>query len=323
MTPKRLFLIVLVLAALWSGYWLAGAQGAKVAIGRLQENMQASGWEAEWSDVALRGFPNRFDVTLDEPALAPPGGDWRWTAPFFQVLSLSYKPHHLIAVWPNLQTIELGGESAQVRSDRMRASVVFVPGLALELDHAALVIESPRLQGDTASARARELRLAIRPTPGRENARDIGITALEPRITTYPGAPDVAARNVRADLAVTLDGPLDRSALSRAPRVERVEIRSATVELGQSRLRVTGDLAAGRGAYAEGDLRLVVENWRAMLDAAVASGLVPQRMAEQIRGAMGLLSSGEDVDLTLNFADGQTRLGPVSLGPAPRLGSGD
>jgi hypothetical protein len=60
----------------------------------------AEGWIAEYESDAHRGFPNRFDTTITGLDLADPETGVAWSAPFFQILSLSYQPNHVIAVFP-------------------------------------------------------------------------------------------------------------------------------------------------------------------------------------------------------------------------------
>ena len=62
-----------------------------------------------------------------------------------------------------------------------------------------------------------------------------------------------------------------------------------------------------------------------MLDVAESSGLISGTVAGALRGGFGLLGgltgggSDNTIRVPLDFSDGVTRLGPVTIGPAPRL----
>jgi hypothetical protein len=73
----------------------------------------------------------------------------------------------------------------------------------------------------------------------------------------------------------------------------------------------------------EGALQLTVTNWRGMLDVAQGSGVLDAGLRPQAETILGMLSNlGGDPDtlnMTLTFMDGTMALGPIHLGPAPRL----
>ena len=95
--------VTALLGALWAGYWVVGSSAAQSGMADWFDERRAEGWVAEYDDLAVRGFPNRFDAGFTEISLADPGTGLAWQAPFFQLLALSYKPNHVIAVWPDEQ----------------------------------------------------------------------------------------------------------------------------------------------------------------------------------------------------------------------------
>ena len=100
----RLLLAVIVIAALgWSAYWVIGQRGLEQGLADWFEARRAEGWVAETSDLRVRGFPNRFDTGFSDLLLADPETGLAWEAPYFQLSALSYRPNHVIAVWPEEQ----------------------------------------------------------------------------------------------------------------------------------------------------------------------------------------------------------------------------
>ena len=136
---KRLLVVSVVGAALWSGYWLVAMRGAQAGFESWFAARRAERWQAEYAGLSVRGFPNRIDTTFDRPVLADPGTGLAWEAPFFQIFALSYRPNHVIAVWPGQQRLSTPQAKYDIASADMRASLVMAPEPALPLERGNLV----------------------------------------------------------------------------------------------------------------------------------------------------------------------------------------
>ena len=83
-------------------------------------------------------------------------------------------------------------------------------------------------------------------------------------------------------------------------------------------------MIANAEGLAEGRIELRLSNWRKAIPVAVALGLVTPEVAPTWENVFAVLSeqsaSPEDLDLPLVFQRGRMSLGPLPLGPAPRLG---
>ena len=137
----RTLLAIVVLAALgWSAYWWVHATAMDRAMTGWLADRRAAGWVAEAEDVRVRGFPSRVDTIVTGLDLADPRGGWAWQAEEFQVLSLSYRPNHVIAVLPGEQVLSTPYETIRAKAGQLRGSVIFRPTPRLELDAQAEVI---------------------------------------------------------------------------------------------------------------------------------------------------------------------------------------
>ena len=60
-----------------------------------------------------------------------------------------------------------------------------------------------------------------------------------------------------------------------------------------------------------------------MIDVAETAGMVDPTLAGAVRAGLDLIArfggDGETLSVPLDFSGGRTRLGPIPLGPAPRL----
>lgn len=328
----RKLLIVIVLAALaWSLYWFVGASGHQTAMTKWLDDRRAEGWQVEYTDHTVRGFPNRFDTTLTDLALTDPETGISWQAPFFQILSLSYKPNHLIAIWPNEQLIATPHEKFTVKTEDMRASLVIKPSTRLALDRANIEIKSATIaSSDGWNAGFDLLNAAIRNTPQTDATYDAAVTinALLPgkrlrRLIDVGGSMPDQIETLSFDSQAALTAPLDRVALeTRRPDVMGLTVRDMRAAWGELELRAAGEMEV-RNTRPEGSLAITARNWRDMLALAVRSGAIQERAANAVELGLGFLANAsgnsKSLDATLRFDGGTTYLGPLPLGPAPRI----
>ncbi len=332
----RLLLAIVVLAALgWSGWWWFHASARERALEAWLAERRADGWVAEAAEISVTGFPNRIDAMIEGLELADPASGWSWRAPQFQILSMSWKPHHVIAVWPGAQEIASPYETVTIESGVMRGSVVLAPGPALALERTAIELEDVRVTGETGwTARIGAALLATRRSVGEdapEHGHDVSLkaTAIAPPDAWFAaigqtGVLPEAAQSAVIDATVTFDRALDRTAVEQVnPVVEEIRIRDASMVWGELDLRGRGALAADAAGFADGEIELRARNWREMIDVAEQAGALNRTVASGLRAGLELLAllSGDRNALTapLSFSDGETRLGPIALGEAPRL----
>lgn len=331
----RTLLAVILLAALgWSGYWFMVSSGVKVGLGNWLEERRAEGWVAETSDITVLGFPNRIDTTLSDVELADPETGLAWEADFLQLLALSYRPNHVIAVWPPEQRLATPYDKFDLASTDMRASLILAPNTDLTLERLTLTAENLTItrSGERDSTDLNKLTLAAeRAAVDPEPSYRLGLAAdgfspalpwrlqLDPS-ETLPKSLDALS----VDMTVTFDAPWDRFAIERArPQPRKIKVRLAEARWGQLELLLAGDLTVDDAGVPTGSLTVKARNWREILDLGVASGVVPEGLAGSLRDGLGLISqlagNPRTLDLPLEFARGRVFLGPVPIGPAPVL----
>ena len=323
---NRKLLIAVVLAMLaWSGWWFWSAHSLRQEFERWFAERRADGWDASYDDLAIRGYPNRLDATFTGLLLADPKANTVWRAPFFQILQLTYKPGHVIAVWPPEQTLSVKGTDYAVTADHLRASLIFDPAT-----------------GHILRANAEATVLNIAPSEGPATAL-AGLTAAVAEVPAQPRTyrvtlrADAAARSETTLSAVTgdsLDGVLldatlhlDRDWTTRAgdprPQPTRVELRLAEYRVGTLDLKLAGDVDVDDRGRMTGRMTVKAENWRDLIDLAEDSGRLSRGVAQTLTRGLGLVAqfSGnpETLDLPLDLDEGRMSLGPIPLGKAPRL----
>jgi hypothetical protein len=329
----RTMLGILLFAALARfGYWFVGSSALETAAKTWLQDRQEKGWVAEYSELDVRGFPNRFDTTILDFSIADPKHGWAWEAPQFQILSLSYKPNHFIAVWPDIQTVSTPYKKYTLTSEDMRASLVFEPKSTLALDRSTLTLKNLKIATSSdESSSINSAVLATRQSETIEFAHDIAFDAkgfvpsqslkasLDPK-SILPAA----FENVSIKSTASFDAPWDRIAVEDVkPNLTRLNIESFDAKWGEVQLQATGTVEVDSEGYPTGKISVRAKNWEDMIQLAVDSGALDAGTGQSLIVGLGFIAmlSGnkETLDVPLSFANRVTSIGPIPIGAAPRL----
>lgn len=322
---KRLTLVILVTALAWSGYWFWGRQSLAAAYETWFTERRADGWQADYAEMAIRGFPNRHDTTWTDLSIADPDSGLAWRAPFFQLFLLSYDRHHAIAVWPERQAIATPDGEVEVTSGSLQASIR-TEGPAHELLRANLVADVLNLTFEGATTALAQMRLGL--TRSGPETYDIALAvdglALPDRVVRATGgALPETFQKARLQARVGFAAPWQLASLDERPQPQRIDLDMAELEWGPMALRMTGELEIDEAGRGTGNIHLQARNWREMLSVARASGRVPDVVADGLEATLSLMAqlsgSAASLDVTLRLDGGRIWLGPVPLGEAPRF----
>lgn len=316
---RNLTILVVILGALYSGYWFIGQRTVENAAASAIQQMQADGWRINVSDIETRGFPSRFDTTISDVTLSPPDGSWQYTAPFVQALALSYRPNDVIAALPNEQIIDLPSEQLTVTSERLRASTGVEA--STDLNFKGFTAEGDKIALTSSlgwSANLDRILAAMRKSEVGETAYDLYSEATGIEIAGLP-----PIERLMMDSLATLDKPLNRDTFQSAERgpvrLMQLGLNDATLVWGDMQIRASGDLAAPTGT-AEGRITLEVRNWERLLEILVETSLVEAEVADTYRNMGQVFSSGTDrLEVPVDFANGLISIGPLPIGRAPQF----
>ncbi len=329
---RRLIRVVIFLALAWSAYWFIAGYGLRNALTNWFDTQQDLGWQADFSDVATSGYPVHHVTRLRNPALADPVNGTAWSADWIEFQSP--------AIWPGRQVLSFAetpqrlsyfDQTAIIQAADMQAALHLQPGVALLLETLALTAGPWTItQGNAAQAGGDTLALIMTqsgaPVSYDISAKIDGFTpgddlrALMRSAATLPQA----FETLEINSSVTFDKPWDRSALEqRRPQPVAIDLHLAEAKWGELRLFATGDLTVDAQGIPSGEIAVRAENWRDMIAMANAAGALPDQAVDPVTRALkfmaGLGGNPNALDLQLNFRDGFVALGPLPLGPAPRL----
>ncbi|MEE9387622.1 MAG: DUF2125 domain-containing protein [Paracoccaceae bacterium] len=329
---RKLLWIIISISVLWGGYWFVGSRAVERGVISWLDDTESRDWNINYAAANTTGFPNRFDTTVDGVTVTSADARLAWSAPFLQIFALSYKPNHIIAVWPNSQTVSIGTQKLAVTTDRMRGSVVFKPETALTLDRSSLEVKNFALQSNQGwSVAADALQLNTSLTATDENAQDVLFQVLKLRPSDrFMSALDPDGNlpaefdAIRLDAALTFDAPWDRFAVDQQlPGLTDININRFQFQWGELDFRASGNLSLDGRGYVQGKLSVTAQNWREIYKILVRIGVVQGNFAGPIESFLQIMAlETEDPNLLQAdwvFKDGRMRIGAIPLGPAPRL----
>lgn len=332
---RKVFWAIMVLAALYAGYWVVGSRLADHALRNWFTARHAQGWTASYDELKVRGFPSRFDVTIKGLDLLDSASGFGWKAPQVEFDALSYQPQHYVATWPQAQTLLTPAGPVAIASTKMQASLVFIPGPSFRLNRSQLVVTDlavkPASDTDLAWAAAR-MTFATARAPATGNGQRVGLELdgleLPPAALANLGPGGTLPATVdrlHVDAVVDFDRPWDRHAVEEGnlPRPTHVRLADLSLTWGAMAATVTGELAIDAAGVPEGALQVRAPGWRGSFDLLTRAGLIPASSHGMILAALTFAAAagggGEDLSVTLGFSGGAMTLGALPIGPAPRL----
>ncbi|TMV09914.1 DUF2125 domain-containing protein [Ruegeria sediminis] len=329
---NRLVRLIVFIIIAWSVYWFVAGYGLRSAIAGWFEQRQQQGWQAEFSDIGTTGYPARHVTRLGAPILADPANGTAWSADWIDLDSP--------AIWPGRQTLRFADtpqrlsyfdQTAIVAARNMQADLHLKPGVALMLERMALTSDPWSVARDgKLVAGARNLNLIMVQT---ETPETYAIVAEAQAFTPGEDLRDLMQsaaslpqefETLQLDMTVRFDKPWDRSALEeRRPQPVVIDLALAEAKWGALRLFATGELNVDAQGVPTGEIALKAENWRDMVAMANAAGVLPDQAIDPVNRVLNLLAglggNPNALDVLLNFRNGYMALGPIPLGPAPRL----
>ncbi|HEY1447088.1 MAG TPA: DUF2125 domain-containing protein [Caulobacteraceae bacterium] len=335
-TPRRAsrlglygpFVALAIALAAWSAgwWWLKGE--AERALDGLAARQLGAGGALTWQSRSVHGYPFRLDVDFTDIAWREPSG-WAIAAPKLKSEASAFASGHWVAFAPD--GVILGrptGGAVRITAKVLRASLSdqgrHPPTFSIE-----------------------GIGLAFAPTPGaapyfllsaaelhvhtRAGPSDQGAFLFElDRATPSPGS---ALGRMAAGKSVTLvtdaifshAGALSGPTWARAIDAwsgagGRLELRRLHLAAGDAAFDAHGaELSVGSDGRLEGTLDSSLRLGDRMLTALMETGVIDPAAARMAGAVLQAAPAGGAGHTTLTFQAGRTTLGPVAIGPAPKV----
>lgn len=312
--------LVIVLAVLWAAGWFVLARLVERGAETWFAEQERDGWVAGYTALGAGGFPGRITLSLEQARMIDPGAGNGWEAPALRLTTVASQPAVVQVEAPAPQRAWIAGTPVEITGILAGA---LRPGWLGGAQEARIEGRELRLSGPGGWLDIARLDTLLRATEAGQRV-ELSI-ALEDLVPDPASLPEVSSRPIErmamagmAELAPDRFGDM---------LIERLTLDRAQIDWAAARLSAEGSVARAADGLAEGRITFRAQDWRPWLDLAVATGIVRAELAPTWARVFRTLQTATGgtgaLELPLVFRSGRMSLGPLPLGPAPRLGPPD
>ncbi len=281
MLRNKLFILVVsitLLSVCWSIFWFVRAN---ITEGIVQSYLDSEhdDWDFDYSDISIRGFPNRTDLRIHDLRITNRYNATDLMLGNLNILSLVYNWNDFIVVFAPLQSAVIGGVEYIVDSDYPRSSLSLNNRSGIPLNSFITEIKQ------TSVTTSEDTNLNL----------DSGLFAIKPDETdpdtflVHMNLNDIALSNTRTQFALepfnfVVQGEvlLSGSESSHCISVEEVNLSSLNFEFNEFGLQMKGELKNEFG-LPNGSLSInLAGNKMKFFELLSTTGLLPQLVIDLI-----------------------------------------
>lgn len=309
----------------WSAYWVIGAKSIKSELSESIQKFNSGDWSIEYSDAIVRGFPYRFDVTINNLTVKNKKNYLTWTLPYFQILSLSYSPKNLILVWPKEQELKTKTKTINLTSNKMLASIERTNIRSYDISKFILEVEGAIVKSSQDLViQSKSLILAIDKLKVETAAYKFGLSSTELSIQpsdhrTYglAGLFNTTSLNLNINADVYLDTLLRVTKKQDYPKITKLNLKEISINSKDFILTAMGNLETDIQGSPEGDIQLKISDWKQLLSNIKKTG-INKKIIESLRIFSILSGNQNNLTLDLTLKERKLLLGPLLLGSIPK-----
>ena len=332
--PRRLglwlpFVGLALLIAAWSAAWVWVRGETAKRMDAAVEVLAKAGYPVTWKARVIGGYPFRMDVTLTEARAREPSG-WGLEAPRLEGEAFMHAPTSWVIAAPDgITFVRPQGGGVAVKGQIIRASLTHPdanpPSFSFEGVKLAFAPEPGAQPFGLASAERVEFHLRAGPDDEggvfvRVDNGQAQLSGLFARVAG--GKPISMVWNSTLSKMSAFTGPSWPDAVRHwADAGGRMTVRQAGITAGDTVLGVdSGSLGVGSDGRLSGALQVTLRQAPRGLAAMGDTGLIAPDAARQATViAEARRGEGPVAQASIDFQAGRTTLGPVALGPAPKV----
>jgi hypothetical protein len=321
-------LLALAAAIAWSLGWL----WLESQVGRRMESERrawsAQGGELSWASRRIYGFPFRLDVDLTSARLRD-GSGRGILAPVLQAEAFVFAPTHWVAVAPRgVVLTRANGGPVVVEAHVLRASLSDLGARPprLSVEGVGLTFATPKSDKPYFISAASQLEIHTRSGPDNQGAVFVDLQGARAQF----GGVFARIAQGRA-FSLTVDGVYSHASALAGPDWPSavrawsdaggaLSVRKARIVAGAAVLDAgRGNLTVGADGRLQGAITARLKQAPRVLEAMGEAGAVGPTAAATAASVLGAQGGRPAVTVTVDFEAGQTTLGPVAIGPAPKV----
>lgn len=320
--------VLAVLAAGYSGYWLVLRAKTLAAVDAWAEQRRAEGWQVGLASPHVAGFPTVLRVSYPGASLHAPEslGDWAWTGERLELEVDPVAPAHPIARVHGTQTLDMlisGFQQRLTAAARELGADVSVADGTTTIRARDLTLRSPR--GDTVRMGAASARL--RHTDDADLAIDVSAEdVLLPDRAAWALGRRIDAAAFRGSVIGSLPGgPWPAAIWTWRNAGGYVEIDRMRVDYGPLDMEGRGRVSLDSGGQPVGQINAHLSGAGATVDALRDAGAIRESDAAGLKVAIAVLKrTPEDggppvVDVPVFVRNRTVYVGPAAVLRLPRI----
>jgi hypothetical protein len=327
-------LVVLALAAAWTGFWFYAARTADGMMAAWIEREAKVGRVYTCASRTIGGYPFRIEARCTDPTVELHGGTTPVVIRARQILSVAqvYQPDLLIAEVTGPMTITEPGASAPLAADwsLLQASV---RGLPSRLERVSLVVRGPKLERSGSLnteplLRAERLEFHARRSPGSDGGKPTYDLAARASGAVVPAVQALAARPLNAEATAVLSGLANLSPKPVAVRLRewqsaggRLAITAIRLQQGEAVAVAKGELGLSARGRLDGAVTITAAGFEELMPILGLPSVTQGGRQAGILAGLSILGGGpaelegkRAITMPLRFNDGTVLLGPLPLG---------
>jgi hypothetical protein len=322
------FVLLGLAIVVWSFVWLALTSTVERRLDALRGQLAASGGRLDWQTRTVSGFPFRIDVNFTDLAWRDASG-LAVAAPTLKTEAFAWAPGHWVASAPGGVTVTRPGKGDLIVTARVFRASLFDLGAhppRLSLEGLGLTF-TPGPGADSFFVEsASELHIHTRAGPDNQGAFYVELDKAIARPDGLLGA--IAAGKPLTLIADAIYARADafsgatwtQAVKSWSAAGGRVDVRRLLIQPGDVVLDARGeDLTVDPDGRLRGALQASFAQAPRALTAMADKGRIsPQALAAALV-VLAAQGPSPTVRIALGFQAGRTTLGPVALGPAPKV----
>lgn len=329
---RRLWLSICVvlgvLAAGYSGYWLVLRAETLAAVDAWAEQRRAEGWQVDLASPHVAGFPAALRVAYSRASLRAPAslGDWIWTGERLELDVDPAAPTHPVARLHGTQTLNLlisGFQQQFTGAAREFGADVSVVDGTSTIRARDLTLRS--LRGDTVRIGTASARL--RPTGDADLAFNVSAEdVLLPVGTEAALGRRIDAAAIRGSVIGPLPGgPWPAAIWTWRDAGGYVQVDRMRVDYGPLDMAGSGRVSLDRGGQPVGQLNARLSGAGAAVDALRAAGAIRDSDAAGLKVAIAVLKRTPEgggtpvVDVPVSVRNRTLFVGPAAVLRLPRI----
>ena len=309
----------------WSVYWMIGAKRIKAELLASIQNINSEDWSIEYSDAVVKGFPYRFDLTINNLKVKNKKNYLTWTLPYFQILSLSYAPKDLILVWPKDQEIRTKTKTISLTSNKMLASIERTNISSYDISKFILEVEGANIKSsEDPVLQSKAIILAISKLKAETSAYKFGLSStglsVQPSdhsIYGLVGLFNTNSLNLNINADVYLDTLLRITKKQDYPKITKLSLKEISINSKDLILTAMGNLETDIHGSPEGNIRLKISDWQQLLS-NIKKTAINKKIVDSVQILSILSGNQNNLTLDLTLKERKLLLGPLLLGSIPK-----